>query len=170
VSTPSTRVTLRQLTAGDREEFTGCVTASSSLLRPWAVLPGTSEKFDAYLERLDGETAQCLLVCLRETGAIAATISLSDIRRGPYQRATVGYNAFVPYARQGYLSEGMVLAIRYAFDDLKLHRLEADIQPANRASLEFARKAGFRREGYSPGLIYIDGAWRDHERWALTNT
>jgi [ribosomal protein S5]-alanine N-acetyltransferase len=168
VSTPSTRVTLRQLTAGDRAEFTGRVTASSGLLRPWAVLPGTSEEFDAYLERFDGETAQCLLVCLRETGAIAGTISLSDISRGPYQRATVGYNAFLPHARQGHLSAGMGLAIRYAFDDLKLHRLEADIQPANRASLEFARKTGFRREGYSPGLVYIDGAWRDHERWAMT--
>jgi ribosomal-protein-alanine N-acetyltransferase len=168
VSTPSTQVTLRQLTAGDREEFTGRVTASTGLLRPWAVLPGTSAEFDAYLERFDGETAQCLLVCLRETGAIAGTISLTGISRGPYQRATVGYNAFLPHARQGHLSAGMGLAIRYAFDDLKLHRLEADIQPANRASLEFARKAGFRREGYSPGLVYIDGAWRDHERWAMT--
>jgi ribosomal-protein-alanine N-acetyltransferase len=168
VSSLSSRVTLRRLAADDREEFVRCVTASSGLLRPWVALPDTGEKFDQYLRRFDGESAECLLVCLRETGAMAGTVTLVNIRRGPYQRATLGYNAFLPHARRGYLSEGLGLVIRYAFDDLKLHRLEADVQPANRASVEFTRKAGFRREGYSPAFIYFDGAWRDHERWALT--
>lgn len=159
---------LRQLAPGDRDEFTERVTASSGLLRPWVALPDSGEKFDRYLPQFDGETSECLLVCLRESGAIAGTVTLVNIRRGPYQRATVGYSAFLPHAGQGYLSEGLGLAIRYAFDGLKLHRLEADIQPANRVSLEFTRKAGFLREGYSPALIHVDGAWRDHERWALT--
>lgn len=80
----------------------------------------------------------------------------------------LGYAAFLPYAGQGYLSEGVALAVRYAFERLELHRVEADIQPGNDASVRLVERLGFRREGFSPGFIKIDGEWRDHERWALT--
>lgn len=163
----STRVTLRRLTIEDREEFIELVKASSELLSPWVYLPATTAKFDEYFKRFDGKTAVCTLICERESDLIAGTVSISEITRGPYQRATVGYNAFIPRARQGYMSEGFPLVFRFAFDDLGLHRLEADIQPGNEPSLKFARKVGFCREGYSPGFVYIKGTWRDHERWAI---
>ena len=67
------------------------------------------------------------------------------------------------------MSEGLPLVVRFAFENLGLHRLEADIQPTNQLSLKLAEKAGFRREGYSPAFIRINGVWRDHERWALTS-
>jgi ribosomal-protein-alanine N-acetyltransferase len=65
------------------------------------------------------------------------------------------------------MTEGMRLLFRYAFGDLKLHRLEANIQPENRASIALARRTGFRREGFSPRYLKIGGRWRDHERWAI---
>jgi ribosomal-protein-alanine N-acetyltransferase len=57
--------------------------------------------------------------------------------------------------------------LQEAFVTLDLHRLEANIQPANAGSLALARRAGFELEGFSPGYLRIDGGWRDHERWAL---
>lgn len=66
------------------------------------------------------------------------------------------------------MSEGLRLVVRFAFTELGLHRLEANIQPANVASLNLVKRLGFRREGYSPGFQRVNGVWQDHERWALT--
>jgi len=74
----------------------------------------------------------------------------------------------VPFAGEGYMSEGLRLVARHAFGKLGLHRLEANIQPGNRASIRLVRGGGFRREGFSPRYLKIFGRWRDHERWALT--
>lgn len=163
------RLLLRPLTPGDGPEFTRLVRTSADFLRPWVSLPTTAASFTQYARRFEGNTAQCLLACLRGPGEIVGTFSITDIIRGPYQRATVGYNAFAATTRHGYMSEAFTLVFRYAFTDLGLHRLEADIQPDNAASLRLARRAGFRREGYSPGFVRIHGSWKDHERWAITS-
>jgi len=163
----SARILIRRLTPEDQDEFTGLVRVSAELLHPWVYLPSTPAKFDEYLERFDGRTAECTLICARESGAIVGIVTINDIIRGPYQRATVGYNAFSPSAGKGFMTEGLNLIFRYAFDDLRLHRLEADIQPGNIPGLNFARKVGFVREGYSPGFVLINGSWKDHERWAI---
>jgi ribosomal-protein-alanine N-acetyltransferase len=65
------------------------------------------------------------------------------------------------------MREGIELVLRRAFTSLKLHRIEANIQPGNRASIALAQGAGFRREGFSPRYLKIGGRWRDHERWAI---
>jgi ribosomal-protein-alanine N-acetyltransferase len=68
------------------------------------------------------------------------------------------------------MTEGLTLVTRHAFRELKLHRLEANIQPANIASIALVKRCGFSREGYSPDYLKIRGRWRDHERWALLST
>jgi ribosomal-protein-alanine N-acetyltransferase len=165
----SANVVIRLISPADREEFVSLVTSSVEFLSPWVILPDTFEKFDKYLDRFDGVSAECVLICVRESGAIVGTVAISEIIRGPYQRATVGYNSFAGTARHGYMSEGFNLVFRYAFEELGLHRLEADIQPANVPSLKFAERVGFRQEGYSPGFVCIQGVWRDHERWAVNS-
>jgi [ribosomal protein S5]-alanine N-acetyltransferase len=165
----SSRVTLRPITGQDQDEFLELSRASVDLHHPWMSLPNTPEGFRAYLGRFDHTTGQGLLICLRDTGAIAGTVNINTIVRGRAQCGSLAYAAFAPTAGQGYLSEGLGLVLRYAFEQLRLHRLEASIQPGNHASLNLVRRHGFRKEGLSPGLLFIDGAWRDHERWAITH-
>ncbi len=83
------------------------------------------------------------------------------------QSAYLGYAVGKPFAGQGYMREGIELVLRHAFTTLRLHRVEANIQPDNHASIALARGAGFRREGFSPRYLKIGGRWRDHERWAI---
>jgi ribosomal-protein-alanine N-acetyltransferase len=168
VETP--RVRLRPLDKTDEQEFLGLVAASAELHRPWMSLPSAPADFQAYVARYQGPDEKSLLVCLRETGAIAGMFNINSIIRGRFQNGSLAYAAFAPTAGRGYMSEGLGLVVRHAFEDLRLHRLNAQIQPGNRASLRLVERAGFRKEGYSPQLMFIDGAWRDHECWALTNT
>lgn len=128
------------------------------------------EELKAYLTRYQQLTEESRLICLRSTGAIAGLVNINSIIRGRFQNASMSYAAFAPTAGQGYLTEGVGLAIQYAFEQLRLHRLEANIQPGNQASIRLVQRLGFRREGYSPDMLFIDGAWRDHERWTITAT
>ena len=162
------RVILRPAAGSDEGEFVALTRASASLHHPWVSLPATPEDFRAYLGRYERPGEESLLICLRDTGAIAGLANINSIVRGRFQCGSLSYAAFAPTAGQGYLTEGVGLAVRYAFGELRLHRLEANIQPGNHASLGLVRRLGFRREGYSPEMLFIDGGWRDHERWAIT--
>lgn len=165
----SRRVTVRPLASRDESEFLALVAASVDLHYPWMSLPATPQEFQAYVTRYEQPDRESLLICMRDTGAIAGMVNISSIIRGRFQNGSLSYAAFAPTAGQGYMSEGLGLVLRYAFQQLRLHRLDAQIQPGNRASLKLVRRLGFRMEGYSPDLLFIDGAWRDHERWALTS-
>ncbi len=133
-------------------------------------LPTTPADFQAYIRRYQQPSEESLLICLRDTGAIAGMVNINSIIRGRFQSGSLSYAAFAPTTGHGYMTEGVGLVIRYAFEELRLHRLEANIQPGNHASLKLVRRLGFRNEGYCPEMLFIDGAWRDHERWAITVT
>jgi [ribosomal protein S5]-alanine N-acetyltransferase len=163
------RVTLRLTASSDQDEFLRLVRDSASLHHPWTSLPTGPEEFRRFLARFDHVTNEGFLVCLRESGAIAGNVNISSIIRGRFQNGSLGYAAFAPAAGQGYMTEGLGLVMRYAFEGLRLHRLDAQIQPGNHASLRLVQRLGFRHEGYSPDLLFIDGAWRGHERWAITS-
>ena len=108
-----------------------------------------------------------LLVCRCEDHAIVGAFNIGEIVRGHFRSAYLGYYGFAPYAGSGYMSEGLELVLQVAFRVLKLHRVEANVQPTNRRSLALVRRAGFVREGYSPRYVRIAGRWRDHVRMAL---
>jgi ribosomal-protein-alanine N-acetyltransferase len=83
------------------------------------------------------------------------------------QSAYLGYYGMSNFARTGLMTEALRAAVAYAFSELGLHRVEANIQPGNTASTALVRRLGFKQEGLSPRYLRINGEWRDHERWAL---
>jgi [ribosomal protein S5]-alanine N-acetyltransferase len=151
----------------DRREFLDLVEESIELHRPWTYPPADAPSYRRLLERNRGDDFFALLARRIDDNAIVGLFELSGIVRGGFMNAYLGYWAGGPFAGQGYMREGMQLALRFAFSDLRLHRVEANIQPANKRSLALARAAGFRREGFSPRYLKIGGRWRDHERWAI---
>jgi ribosomal-protein-alanine N-acetyltransferase len=161
------RIVLRSPTKADEKEFLAAVRKSEQLHRPWAHAPMTSAKYREYLRRLDERAHWGFLVCVRNTGAIAGVINISNAVRGSFHSAYLGYYAFVGHDRQGLMREGLQAVLRYAFRTLKLHRLEANIQPGNVASIGLVRACGFGKEGFSPRYLKVYGRWRDHERWAI---
>ncbi|WP_318210469.1 GNAT family N-acetyltransferase [Streptomyces sp. SJL17-1] len=166
-TTPS-RIELHPLTLSDQDEFCSLVRASTELHGPWMQLPTTGEEFRTWMRRFDDGSSRGYLIRVRETGAAAGMVNINSIIRGRYQGASLGYAAFAPSAGRGYMTEGLAATLEYAFTELRLHRLEANIQPGNKASLAVVQRLGFRCEGVSPAYLYIDGGWRDHERWAIT--
>lgn len=158
---------LRFLSPEDRVEFISLNQASKGLHRGLASPPTTPEQFQKFIERCRQADSVCFLLCRLEDGAIVGSINLSQIFRGGFQSAYLGYHIGAEFARRGYMSEGLELVLKYAFEKLRLHRLEANIQPSNRPSIALVKRAGFVREGFSKRYLKICGRWRDHERWAI---
>ena len=115
-----------------------------------------------------GQPANCaFMVCLRRGGTIVGAIHITEIVRGRFGSGFLAYYVFSGYERMGLMRDGLKAVLRHAFNVQKLHRLEANIQPENAASIALVRSCGFSREGYSPRYLKIGGRWRDHERWAM---
>ena len=161
------RVFLREPVPSDRNEFISLMRASRAFHRPWATAPTDDDRFAAYIADSHRPDFEAMLVCRLGDGAIVGFFNLSQIVRRALESAYLGYAAGKPYAGQGYMREGMALVLQRAFTELRLHRIEANIQPGNHASIALAKGAGFRREGFSPRYLKIGGRWRDHERWAI---
>jgi ribosomal-protein-alanine N-acetyltransferase len=159
---------VRPPTAGDEQEFLARMRASRRFHTPWLMMPRTPDAFAAYLERSQRETNAFFLAHRREDDAIVGFLNISEIVRGKLQSAFLGYGAVAEFAGQGYLTEAMQLVLREAFGRLRLHRLEANIQPGNAASIALAERCGFVQEGFSPRYLKVGGRWCDHERWAIT--
>jgi ribosomal-protein-alanine N-acetyltransferase len=160
---------LRRPELSDGDEVIELNRQSKKLHRPWLYAPLDEESWTRYIERLESERHLGSLVCLKDTGAIVGVINMSEIAQGIFQSAYLGYYGGAEYAGQGYMTEGLSLLVSHAFNRLKLHRLEANIQPGNQRSLALVRRLGFRKEGFSARYLKIGGRWRDHERWAITS-
>lgn len=167
------RTALRRFADDDAAEFTARARESRDHHRPWLFPPERSDTYAAYAETLARDPArEGFLVCERgegeADGAIAGFININNIVLGGFRCGALGYGAFAHAAGRGLMGEALGLVMGLAFGPLGLHRLEANIQPGNAASIALVRRAGFRLEGFSPDFLHIDGAWRDHERWAIT--
>lgn len=171
---PEPRVYLREPRLRDQEEYIELLRLSAEFHKPWSPTPPpgydpySAEAYRRYLESM-GPAARRLrrFVCRRRDARILGAIHVSEIVRGCFQSAYLGYWIGAPHAGQGYMKEALPLVVDLCFGELGLHRLEANIRPENEASIRLVRGVGFRKEGVSPRYLEIDGDWRDHERWAI---
>ncbi|HKR15146.1 MAG TPA: GNAT family protein [Pyrinomonadaceae bacterium] len=161
------RVYLRPPQKRDAAEFIDVNRRSVAFHRGLASPPSRPDQFAAFLKRSKQPDSAVFLICRTEDNAIMGSIALSQIFRGGFLSAYLGYQIGEKFARKGYMTEAIQLMLRHAFLDLKLHRVEANIQPGNVASIALVKRAGFVREGYSQRYLKIGGRWRDHERWAI---
>jgi ribosomal-protein-alanine N-acetyltransferase len=150
------------------EEYTELMRRSRDHLRPWYYGAETPNAFEDLIRRSRQDDYQLLVACLKDSGSIVGSFSLSQIFRGGFQNAFLGFAAGAPYAGLGYMQEGIELTLGHVFTTLQLHRVEANVQPANERSLRLVERCGFRLEGFSPNYLKIGGRWRDHRRYALT--
>ena len=101
-------------------------------------------------------------------GEFCGEINLSSIQRGPFQNAYVGYWIDEKWAGQGLMPEAVVVLVRFAFEELHLHRVQVSIIPRNTSSRRVVEKLGLRQEGLAERYLEIDGVWEDHLRYAIT--
>ncbi|ENX53317.1 MULTISPECIES: GNAT family N-acetyltransferase [Acinetobacter] len=153
---------LRKPQLSDLAEIKLAYQKSIQLHQPWTYPPTDFQQYLAQEHRY--------FVCLKENHAIVGTFNISNIVRGYFHSAYLGYEAFSPYAGHGYMRQGLQLVLQEAFQTLNLHRLEANIQPDNLLSIRLVAHAGFIKEGFSRQYLRVGGKeWKDHERWAILN-
>lgn len=149
------------------EDFIAMTTSSRHYHEPW-VFPATDmRRYRAYLDRLERGGAWGFLAARNTDDALVGVVNINDVIMGGFESGSLGYYGSAAYAGQGLMTEALALVLDHAFTTLELHRLEANVQPDNAASLALVRRLGFRKEGFSPAFLKIGGMWRDHERWAL---
>jgi ribosomal-protein-alanine N-acetyltransferase len=161
------RLLIERVQDCDGEALIAANRASVALHEPWVSPCRDRAGFETYLASCDGQRKIGFIARDRENGQIVGVVNISEIIRGPLQSAFLGYFGTEHFQGRGLMREALAWAIGHAFTVLDLHRLEANIQPGNAASLALVQRLGFRREGFSPRYLKIGGEWRDHERWAL---
>ena len=159
------RVYIRRVASRDKRELIALNQASLHLHSPWITAPLTSLTFRNYLHRTRRDDCEGIVCCRKDTDEIIGVFNLNGITRGSFQSTTIGYYGTINQTGQGYMTEGLQLVLRFAFTELGLHRIEANIQPSNDASRKLVQRCGFVLEGFSPKYLFINGEWRDHERW-----
>jgi len=173
------RVMLRPLDVGDFDAWREIRVRSRDWVEPWEPLPEPNSpdpvqdreafrsRCGAWERQRQFDTAYGFGL-FQNDGDLIGEVSLGSVLRGPFQSCFIGYWIDVEHAGRGYVPEGVVLIIRYGFEALGLHRLEAAIVPRNTKSRRVAEKVGLREEGTAARFLQIRGAWEDHVRYAIT--
>ncbi|GGB07843.1 ribosomal-protein-alanine N-acetyltransferase [Brucella endophytica] len=169
------RIYLRAPQGGDYKAWAALRAESREFLTPWE--PRWSEddlergafrlRIRRYQEEAQAGTGYPFFLFRNSDNRLIGGITLGNIRRGVGQNGMIGYWCGVPFAGQGYMSEALELVIPFAFDQLRLHRLEAACIPNNKRSTRLLEKAGFQREGLLRSYLKINGLWQDHVLYSL---
>jgi len=168
------RVFLRPPERGDYEAWADLRARSRNFLAPWEpswprdalTRPSFRARIARYAEDWRSDQGYNFFI-FRNDDALVGGIGLSNLRRGVSETASLGYWTGEPYARQGYMGAALPLMLDFAFDRLRLHRVEAACLPINVPSRALLTRTGFQQEGYARQYLCIDSRWQDHLLFAI---
>jgi ribosomal-protein-alanine N-acetyltransferase len=160
-------VIVRRVRRADAAELIAANRENVEYHAPWLSAFTDQAGFDLWFARGITGANVSLIARERETNDLVGVINLNEIVMGIFRSAYMGYWGYARTGGRGLMTQALRESIRFAFDELGLHRLEANIQPGNVRSIALVQRAGFAREGFSPRYLFLAGAWRDHERWTL---
>ncbi len=171
-------VVLRAPAMSDYDAWAQLRESSRAFLTPWEPTWSSDELTRASFRRrvryysrdMREDTGYAMFVFRMVDDSLLGGMTLSNVRRGVTQAATLGYWIGAPHACRGYMTAAVRALAPIVFDDLRLHRLEAACLPGNAASMRLLERTGFQREGFARNYLKINGAWRDHVLYALLDT
>jgi [ribosomal protein S5]-alanine N-acetyltransferase len=171
-------VYLRAPELRDYPEWAEVREASRAFLTPWEPTWAADEtsrgvyrhKLRRYTEDARDDKSYALFVFREQDDALVGGVTLSNVRRGVALTCSLGYWAGQMFSGKGYITAAVRTAVRYGFDDIGLHRVEAACQPDNAASRRVLTKAGFTEEGTARAYLRINGQWRDHVLFGIVNS
>jgi len=163
-------VYLRPPRRGDWQKWAELRALSRDFLTPWEpTWPPDALTQAAYRRRLTRsakdwveDLCYSFFIFRRADDVMVGGVTLSNVRRGVSQSASLGYWIGRPYARQGHMSDAVTTLVDFAFDKLGLHRVEAACLPGNLPSRSLLKKVGFQEEGRARKYLRINGVWHDH--------
>lgn len=169
------RIYLRFPVQRDWRNWAALRAESRDFLAPWeptwAYDALTRGAFRRRLKMYKAEMRQgvtySFLILRRVDDVLLGGITLSNLRRGVAQSATLGYWIGSPHRNQGYMTDSLAAILEFAFSRIGLHRVEAACLPANEASRRLLLRSGFREEGYAREYLRISGRWQDHQLFAI---
>jgi ribosomal-protein-alanine N-acetyltransferase len=150
-------------------------TLSRAHLTPWEpAWPRDDLTKSAYRRRLRhyqrearDDLGYAFLIFEAETDRLMGGVTLSNVRRGVTQSAMLGYWLGLPFVGRGHMTAAVKAVLPHAFEQLRLHRIEAAVQPTNGRSIEVLTRTGFLKEGLARRYLKINGAWQDHVVFAI---
>jgi [ribosomal protein S5]-alanine N-acetyltransferase len=167
-------VVLRAPQVGDHPEWAALREASRDFLTPWEPTWPVDDlsraafrrRIKRYAEDQRGDLAYPFFIFRKADNVLLGGLTLANIRRGCAQTGNLGYWIGKTFAGQGYMTAAVLSFLPFAFQTLRLHRVEAACIPSNAASVRLLEKTGFRREGFAREYLCIDGVWQDHLLYA----
>lgn len=169
------KVYLRKPRMEDFQQWRDLRCNSKAFLVPWEptwsddelLLSSYRKRMAHYSKLAYDDVAYPFFIFDREDKTLLGAITLSNLRRGVAQMATLGYWIGAAHTNQGYMSDAIAAVITFTKDELDLHRLEASCLPRNASSMRLLEKSGFTREGFARDYLKINGQWEDHVLWGL---
>jgi ribosomal-protein-alanine N-acetyltransferase len=178
ITLESERLKIVSLDATDTEQFFDFLMRNKEFFRKWS--PAYEENYysvwyhKAWLESIEREMKEGRQIKFgvylkSNPNRIIGTVSFSNIIKGIFQSCFLGYRTDEHETNKGYISEAILRCVKYMFAEIMIHRIEANIMPANTASIRVMEKLGFENEGLAKKYLKVNGVWEDHFHYVLLN-